>query len=106
MHILIIGTGSIGQRHLRNALRIEEVRCSVAEMDAATREKVASEHALQGVYADYREADLASFDGVVIAVPAHLHIPIALQAIQGFPDGCSGRLNTLGDFTFTEAISG
>ncbi|MDP6151963.1 MAG: Gfo/Idh/MocA family oxidoreductase [Phycisphaeraceae bacterium] len=81
MHILIIGTGSIGQRHLRNALRIEEVRCSVAEMNAATREKVASEHPVQAVYADYREANLASFDGVVIAVPAHLHIPIAIDVV-------------------------
>ena len=47
MHILIIGTGSIGQRHLRNALRIEEVRCSVAEMNALLREMEATPHSGQ-----------------------------------------------------------
>ena len=77
MHFLIIGVGSIGERHLRNLLRIEGVGCSIAETNPVTREKVASEYQVKAAYSDYRDADLAAFDGAVICVPANLHVPIA-----------------------------
>lgn len=81
MHLLIIGVGSIGERHLRNFLRLEGVRCSIAEINAALRDKIAAEYTVETGYADYRDADLAAFDGVVICVPVNLHIPIATDAV-------------------------
>lgn len=82
MHFLIIGVGSIGERHLRNFLRIPGVRCSVAEPSDGTRRKIAAEYQVEAAYADYRETDLADYDGVVICVPANLHVPIAKDAIS------------------------
>ena len=82
MHFLIIGVGSIGERHLRNLLRIDGVSCSIAEINATMREKIASEYSVQQTYADYRDADLSTFDGVVICVPANLHIPIAIDVVK------------------------
>ena len=79
MYFLIIGVGSIGERHLRNFLRIDGVRCAIAEINSETRQRVASAYEVQEAYGDYRDADLAGFDGVVIAVPANLHIPIATE---------------------------
>ena len=82
MHFLIIGVGSIGERHLRSFLRIEGVRCSFAEVNPATRDRIAAEYEVQASYPDYREADLPAFDGVVICVPAHLHVPIATDVVS------------------------
>jgi len=82
MHFLIIGVGSIGERHLRNFLRIDGVRCSLAEVDTATRERVAAAYGVEASYGDYREADLSAFDGAVICVPADQHVPIAQDVVS------------------------
>ena len=81
MHFLIVGTGSIGERHLRNFLRIDGVRCSIAELNPVTRERVASEYPVVASYEKYTDADLAGFSGVVICVPANLHVAIATDAV-------------------------
>ena len=82
MHFLIVGVGSIGERHLRNFLRIDGVHCSIAEINAELREKIAGEYAVEASYGDYREADLAVFDGVVICVPVNLHVPMATEIVK------------------------
>jgi predicted dehydrogenase len=82
MHFLIIGVGSVGERHLRNALRLDDVRCSIAEVNPSTRQKIASAYRVEAAYGDYHDADLASFDGVVICVPADLHVPIATEVVK------------------------
>ena len=82
MHFLVIGVGSIGERHLRNLLRIDGVRCSFAEVNPAARERVAAEYKVQASYADYREADLSGFDAVVICTPTNLHVPIASDVVS------------------------
>ena len=81
MHFLIIGVGSIGERHLRNFLRIDGVKCSIAEPNAGMREKAVAQYKVEQAYADYRKADLRSFDGAVICVPANWHIPIATDVV-------------------------
>lgn len=73
-HILIIGGGSIGERHLRNFLRYPGVRCSLAEPDAARMELLQREYALEAAHADWEAIDLADIDGVVICTPTNLHV--------------------------------
>lgn len=82
MHFLIIGAGSIGERHLRNFLRVGGVRCSIAEVNDNTRARIQHDYKVEAVYSDYRDADLKSFDGVVVCVPTNLHIPIASELIE------------------------
>ena len=81
MHFLIIGVGSIGERHLRNFLRLDDVRCSIAELNPTTRSKIADQYDVQDSFADYRDSDLPGYDGVVICVPANIHVPIACDVL-------------------------
>lgn len=78
-HILIIGGGSIGERHLINFLRHDGVRCSVADPDAARLELLQREHPLQAAHADWETVDLGDIDGVVICTPTNMHVPMLLQ---------------------------
>ena len=82
MHILIIGAGSIGERHLRNFLRIDGVRCSFAEPDAARRAKISDLYEVQTTLGNWEEADLADFDGAVICTPTDTHVPLVSQLIE------------------------
>lgn len=80
--ILIIGCGSIGERHLRCFQKTG--RCKLTACDAnpsilsAMRERYGVE-----AYASM-EAALAGdkYDAVVICTPAHLHLPIALTLLD------------------------
>ncbi len=79
---LIIGCGSIGERHLRCFQKTG--RCSVAACDtnptllATIKERYGVE-----VFASL-DAALAEarFDSVVICTPAHLHLPIAIKLLN------------------------
>lgn len=82
MQFLIVGTGSIGERHLRSFLKIKDVHCSIAEVNPATRERICADYSVESSYDDYRKADLGGFDGVVICVPANLHVPIAMDVLK------------------------
>lgn len=79
---LIIGCGSIGERHLRCFQKTG--RCSVAACDtnptllATIKERygVAVFASLDAALAEAR------FDSVVICTPAHLHLPIAIKLLN------------------------
>ena len=79
MHILIIGGGSIGERHLRNFLRHDGVTCSLAEPDAARREEMTAMYVLQQTHDDWKTVDLTDTDGVVICTPTDQHVPMLRQ---------------------------
>lgn len=79
---LIIGCGSIGERHLRCFQKTG--RCSVAACDtnptllATIKERYGVE-----VFASLDAALAeAQFDSVVICTPAHLHLPIAIKLLN------------------------
>lgn len=82
--ILIIGTGSIGERHLRCFLATN--RCAVAfcEPMEQRRENVIEGYGVPG-HANLDDALSAGpIDAAVVATPAQTHIPIATQlASQG-----------------------
>jgi predicted dehydrogenase len=83
-HILIIGGGSIGERHIRNFLRHEGVRCSLAEPDTARRDLLQRAYGLQNIHSDWEAVDLADVDGVVICTPTNMHVPMLSKlAVSG-----------------------
>lgn len=95
MHILIIGTGSIGERHLRNFLRIQGVTCSIAEPNSAMREKISSDYSVRQAFESWEQADLRALDGVVICTPTDTHVPIMTAlAEQGVNVLCEKPLAT------------
>ena len=82
MHILILGTGSIGERHLRNFLRIDGTRCSIAEPNAKMLERATRDYSVVNAFKSWEEADMSDYDGVVICTPTNLHVPIMTQLVR------------------------
>lgn len=78
MHdILIIGVGSIGERHLRCFQQTGRARLSLCEVNAPLRETIAERYAVEHAYADLDDALAHPHDAAVIATPAPLHVPMA-----------------------------
>lgn len=83
--VLIVGGGSIGERHARCFTKTGECAVSLCEVDAAKRERQAKEYGLKRTFAEFEKVPLAEFDVVVIATPAPFHIPQSLAAAKA---GC------------------
>lgn len=80
MHVLVIGVGSIGERHLRCFLQTGRVRASFCETNETLRQTIRERYGVEGAHARVEDALAGgSFDAAVICTPAPLHIPIALQ---------------------------
>jgi predicted dehydrogenase len=87
--VLVVGTGSIGERHLRCFLATGCAEAAIAEPNAVLRAAVAGRYPVAGAWASLDEG-LAGHPGgrpdvVVICTPAHLHIPMARAAVAA---GC------------------
>ena len=74
--VLIVGTGGIGQRHLRAALATGRLRVSIVEPDEAKRREVATQYPVESSYADLREVRLSEFALAVICAPANWHMAL------------------------------
>jgi len=81
-HVLVIGTGSIGERHTRCFLATERVEVSICEINASVRDAVAGRYPLRGVHADLETALADRPDIAVICVPAHLHVAMAIHLLE------------------------
>lgn len=83
-NILVVGAGSIGERHIRCFQKTGRAVVAVCEINDALRERVVTDYALPSQFRSLDEAMTQSFDAAVICTPAHLHIPMSLQlANQG-----------------------
>ena len=80
--ILVVGVGSIGERHLRCFQRTGRAELFACETNAALLQKITQQYQVSG------SPDLAAalkaerFDGVVVCTPANLHISMALQCLR------------------------
>ncbi len=83
--VLIVGAGSIGTRHARCFLRTERAEVAVCEPREERHRELAREYDLAALYRDLDEAPLKDLDCVVVCVPAHLHVSMALRALDA---GC------------------
>src|SRR5690606_2281647 len=80
--ILVVGVGSIGERHTRCFLATERTEVGICEPSDALRQRVADEYPVCGSYASLDEALQQSWTSAVIASPAHTHMPLARQVAQ------------------------
>jgi|AntDeeMinimDraft_6_1070357.scaffolds.fasta_scaffold00497_5 predicted dehydrogenase len=78
---LVVGGGSIGQRHLHNLQQLG-VEMAAVDPDFAVREKLAAEHGVR-TFPDLADG-LNSFDPdfVVICAPNRFHVELATEAVQ------------------------
>ncbi len=80
--LLVVGVGSIGERHLRCFQATGRVDVSICELNDGLREKIADQYGVEQQYADLETALADRHDCAVIATPAHLHIEMSKQAVQ------------------------
>ncbi len=84
MHrVLIIGVGSIGERHLRTFKATSRAELSLCESSDQLRQVVADRYGVTRTFATLDQAlGERCFDAAVICVPTHLHIPMARQLVE------------------------
>jgi predicted dehydrogenase len=83
--ILVVGVGSIGERHVRCFQTTRRAHVSICDANDTQLHSVAERYDIQNAFRGIDEALTNTFDAVVIATPAHLHVPMAIQAAQA---GC------------------
>ena len=82
MHrVLIVGAGSIGERHTRCFLATGRTEVGICELSNETRRAVAGRYDLCGAWDQLETALAQAGDAVVVATPAHTHIPIATRLV-------------------------
>lgn len=77
--ILVIGVGSIGERHLRCFKNTGRADVAICEPNDKLRADVAGRYDIARAYASLSDALKDEHDAAVICTPAPLHIPIAID---------------------------
>jgi len=80
--VVVVGVGSIGERHLRCFLKTERAELGLVEINPELRAAVAARYGIQDTFADLDGAIARGFDAAVIATPAHLHVAIATRLAE------------------------
>ena len=80
--ILIVGTGSIGERHLRCFQTLPGVEVTACEPNEELGKAVAERYGCRWFGSVEAALEEGGFDAVVICTPAHTHIPIATQCVE------------------------
>ncbi|MGC9317331.1 MAG: Gfo/Idh/MocA family protein [Armatimonadota bacterium] len=84
--IIFVGGGGIGERHVRCFLTTGDVEASVCDTEAAVLDELSERYQIAETFAAFEEVPLDEYDAAVIAVPAHLHVQMALRcADAGLP---------------------
>jgi len=77
--LLVIGVGSIGERHVRCFAQTNRVDVCICEINEPLRKTIADRYAISSAFANLDDAISHSPHAAVICAPAHLHIPMATQ---------------------------
>lgn len=80
--VLVIGGGSIGERHVRCFQRSGRAQVALCEPNDAVRERVASTYELENCWSDLEDAVVTPPQIAVICTPAHLHVEQALRLAE------------------------
>src|SRR5271166_399453 len=80
----VIGTGAFGLDHLNSLQQCHRATTvAVAEINPARAKEATERYKIPRSYVDYRELlEQADIDAVTIALPNHLHAPVAIEALK------------------------
>ncbi len=84
-HILIVGGGGIGERHLRVFGRLPGIETSLCEPRSDKSQELQSRYPVKHLFNDFNSLDLSQFDATVICAPTNGHVAMATRAAQ---QGC------------------
>ncbi|MGQ9732756.1 MAG: Gfo/Idh/MocA family protein [Candidatus Zipacnadales bacterium] len=82
---LIVGCGSIGERHLRVFQQVTPWEIVACDPRTNRLEYLQRTYGIRETYTDYDQVDLSRFPAVAICTPTHMHIPMATRAVEA---GC------------------
>ncbi|HEY2157141.1 MAG TPA: Gfo/Idh/MocA family oxidoreductase [Isosphaeraceae bacterium] len=83
MHrVLVVGAGSIGERHLRCFLATGRARVSFAEVNPELRATIAARYPDAVAHATLEAAAGEPIDAAVVATPTPLHVPQATYLVE------------------------
>jgi predicted dehydrogenase len=81
-NILVVGCGSIGERHLRCFQRTGRANLTGCDLSAAIRERLAATYQVPMIAGCDDAISSGAHDIVVICTPAPAHVPIARQTLS------------------------
>jgi len=84
MKFLVVGCGSIGERHIRNLKSLGAGKIMAQDIDPKRLLKVKKKYSVE-TYENIEEALRRKPDAVLVCAPTSLHVPIALSAVNS---GC------------------
>lgn len=82
MRILVIGSGSVGKRHLKNLASVDVTQLGACDTRPDRLEDVKKILPHAALFTSLDEALAEKFDGAVIATPPHLHVKIGTLLVQ------------------------
>jgi predicted dehydrogenase len=85
LRILVVGGGSIGERHLRCFQRQAGIEVALCELNAERRSRIAREYSVRRSFADVSEAADLAWDAAIICTPANLHVDQAVTLLRNSP---------------------
>jgi len=80
--VLVVGVGSIGERHLRCFGRTGRAELSFCEINDQLRQRIAERYGIERTYGRLSAALADPHDAIVICAPANLHIPMGIEAAE------------------------
>ncbi|MCH5373334.1 MAG: Gfo/Idh/MocA family oxidoreductase, partial [Planctomycetes bacterium] len=80
--ILVIGVGSIGERHTRCFQQTGRADVSICEPNDELRQAIAERYSIGESFASIDDVPLSDYDAAVICTPAQLHIPLATKSVD------------------------
>ncbi len=80
--VLVVGVGSIGERHLRCFQHTGRASVAVCEVNGELRRRIAETYGVARAYPNLDAALADRHTAAVICAPAHLHIPMAKRLAE------------------------
>jgi predicted dehydrogenase len=81
-NVLVVGVGSIGERHVRCFQKTGRAEISICELNPRLLDEVGQRYGIKRAYNDLSLALSETYDAAVIAVPANAHITIAESLVN------------------------
>ncbi len=81
LNLLVIGCGSIGERHLRCFIKTGRASVTACDTNPDLLKKMAATYSVP-VSDDWQKSLQAGFDAVVVCTPAPFHVSMARQAME------------------------
>lgn len=82
LKVLVVGVGSIGERHTRCFQQTGRADVSICEINDGLRTQIAERYGLSDAFGSWDESLASDFDAAVICTPAHLHILMAIDVAR------------------------